>query len=430
VTDTAAHPAPDDPTATAAGGAQVVARPRTDAAEAVAITTLDGPRHWRSTARPRSRGRRRLAVASCGRRPPPGRHAMATELDEGAREAFFRRMLTVLNDGMLALGISIGHRAGLFDVLGDGRPRTSDELAADADADERYVREWLGAMTVSGVVEYDPAAVTWRLPPEHAASLTATAGSTNVARLMQFVPMLGEVESEVLECVRHGGGVGYDAFTGFARVSADDTAHDYDEDLVGELLAHVPGMVERLRAGADVADVGCGSGHILCVMAGMFPASRFTGFDIAEDALTSARAAARDAGLDNVAFVRRDAAALAETDAFDLVTTFDAVHDQARPDLLLAGIVEALRPDGAYLCIDIRASSDLEDNVRHPMGPFIYVVSLLHCMTVSLAQGGMGLGTAWGHQLATRMLHEAGFSDVATHTRRGDAMKQIYVATV
>lgn len=355
---------------------------------------------------------------------------MTTELDDEAREAFFRRMIAVLNDGMLALGISIGHRAGLFDALVDGRQRTSAELAAEADADERYVREWLGAMTVGGVVEYDPATVAWRLPPEHAASLTAAAGSTNIARLMQFVPMLGEVESQVLACVRDGGGVGYDAFTGFARVSADDTAHDYDADLVLELLSYVPGMVERLHTGVDVADVGCGSGHILCVMAELFPASRFTGFDIAEEALTSGRAAARDANLDNITFVRRDAAALGETDAFDLITTFDAVHDQARPDLLLAGIVEALRPDGAYLCIDIRASSNLEDNVRHPMGPFVYVVSLLHCMTVSLAQDGMGLGTAWGHQLATRMLHEAGFTDVATHTRRGDAMKQIYVATV
>lgn len=355
---------------------------------------------------------------------------MTAALDDDAREAFFRRMVGVLNDGMLALGISIGHRAGLFDALGDGRSRTSAELAAEAGADERYVREWLGAMTVGAVVTYDPDRESWRLPPEHAASLTSAAGSGNVARLMQFVPMLGQVESEVLECVREGGGVGYDAFSGFYRVSADDTAQDYDEDLVLELLGHVPGIVDRLRAGIDVADIGCGSGHILCVMAGLFPASRFTGVDIAEEALEAGRATARAAGLDNVTFVRRDAADLGATNAFDLVTTFDAVHDQARPDLLLAGIVEALRPDGAYLCIDIRASSNLEENLAHPMGPFVYVVSLLHCMPVSLSEGGLGLGTAWGHQLATRMLHEAGFTDVASHTRTGDAMKQIYVATV
>lgn len=355
---------------------------------------------------------------------------MTAELDADAREAFFRRMIRVLNEGMLALGISIGHRAGLFDALGDGAARTSIQLAAEAGADERYVREWLGAMTVGEVVTYDPATVTWRLPPEHAASLTWAAGSSNVARLMQFVPMLGQVESQVLECVRHGGGVGYEAFTGFYRVSADDTVQDYDEDLVLELLGFVPWAIDRLRDGIDVADIGCGSGHILCVMAGLFPASRFTGYDIADEALETGRAMARAAGLDNVTFVRRDAAALGEADAFDLITTFDAVHDQARPDLLLAGIVEALRRDGAYLCVDIRASSNLEENLAHPMGPFVYVVSLLHCMTVSLSEGGLGLGTAWGHQLATRMLHEAGFTDVATHTRKGDAMKQIYVATV
>jgi SAM-dependent methyltransferase len=355
---------------------------------------------------------------------------MTAELDDAARRTFFRRMIGVLNEAMLALGISIGYRAGLFDALGDGAARTSAQLADEAGADERYVREWLGAMTVGDVVTYDPGTVTWRLPAEHAASLTSAAGSGNVARLMQFVPMLGQVESQVLECVRDGGGVGYDAFAGFHRVSADDTAQDYDEDLVLELLGFVPGAIERLRAGIDVADVGCGSGHILCVMAGLFPSSRFTGFDIADEALEAARGKARAAGLDNVSFVRRDAAALGEVDAFDLVTTFDAVHDQARPDLLLAGIVEALRPDGAYLCIDIRASSNLEENQSHPMGPFIYVVSLLHCMTVSLSEGGLGLGTAWGYQLATRMLHEAGFTHVATHTRKGDAMKQIYVATL
>lgn len=350
-------------------------------------------------------------------------------MTDEAQDAFFRRMVGVLNDGMLALGVSIGHRAGLFDALADGAWRTSVEVAEAAGADERYVREWLGAMTVSDVVVYDPEVIAWRLPQEHAASLTAAAGSNNIARLLQFVPMLGEVESQVLECVRNGGGVGYDAFEHFHRVSADDTAQEYDDALVFELLGYVPGAVERLRQGIDVADIGCGSGHILCVMARLFPASRFTGYDIAEEALATARATAGGAGLDNVRFVQRDAAGLGETDAFDLITTFDAVHDQARPDLLLAGIVEALRSDGTYLCIDIRASSNLEENLTHPMGPFIYVVSLLHCMTVSLADGGMGLGTAWGYQRATRMLHEAGFGNVATHTRRGDAMKQIYVAT-
>lgn len=355
---------------------------------------------------------------------------MTAELDDAARRTFFRRMIGVLNEAMLALGISIGYRAGLFDALGDGAARSSAQLAEEAGADERYVREWLSAMTVGKVVIYDPATGTWRLPAEHAASLTSAAGSSNVARLMQFVPMLGQVESQVLECVRHGGGVGYEAFAGFHRVSDDDTAQDYDDDLVLELLSYAPGAIDRLRAGIDVADVGCGSGHILCVMAGLFPSSRFTGFDIADEALEAARGKAGAAGLDNVTFVRRDGAALGEVDAFDLVTTFDAVHDQARPDLLLAGIVEALRPDGVYLCVDIRASSNLEDNLEHPMGPFIYVVSLLHCMTVSLSEGGLGLGTAWGYQLATRMLHEAGFTHVATHTRKGDAMKQIYVATL
>ena len=104
--------------------------------------------------------------------------------------------------------------------------------------------------------------------------------------------------------------------------------------------------------------------------------------------------------LTNARFVSRDAADLGETAAFDFITSFDAVHDQARPDLMLAGIARALRPGGTYLCVDFRASSTLADNFGHPLGPFFYAISCMHCMTVSLADGGMGLGTMWGEQKA------------------------------
>jgi SAM-dependent methyltransferase len=133
--------------------------------------------------------------------------------------------------------------------------------------------------------------------------------------------------------------------------------------------------------------------------------------------------------LTNVRFEKRDAARLGETARFDLITTFDAVHDQARPDLVLAGIARALRPGGVYLCVDISASSKLPENLDHPLGPFLYTISCMHCMTVSLAEGGMGLGTMWGEQTARKMLSDAGFTSIEAVHVDGDIVNTYFIAT-
>jgi SAM-dependent methyltransferase len=164
-------------------------------------------------------------------------------------------------------------------------------------------------------------------------------------------------------------------------------------------------------------------------MAGAFPRSRFAGFDVSDTGLAAARAEAERNGLANARFEQRDAARLGETARFDLITTFDAVHDQARPDLMLAGIARALRPGGVYLCADIRASSRLPENLDHPLGPFLYTVSCMHCMTVSLAEGGMGLGAMWGEQKARQMLGDAGFTSVETAHVDGDVANTYFIAT-
>jgi SAM-dependent methyltransferase len=164
-------------------------------------------------------------------------------------------------------------------------------------------------------------------------------------------------------------------------------------------------------------------------MAGAFPRSRFTGFDFSDTGITAARAEARREGLPNVRFEQRDAAQLSEAARFDFITTFDAVHDQARPDLVLAGIAAALRPGGVYLCVDTAASSMLAENLEHPLGPFLYTVSCMHCMTVSLADGGMGLGTMWGEQTARKMLGEAGFTSIEVTHLDGDIVNAHITAT-
>jgi SAM-dependent methyltransferase len=349
-------------------------------------------------------------------------------LDGDRATAFGERLTGVLNEAGLALMISIGHRVGLFDVMAGLPSATSDELASAADLDERYVREWLGAMTTGGVVEYDPTARSYCLPPEHAACLRRSAGVDNYAVAMQYIPLLARVEPQLVECFRHGGGVPYAAFDGIHEVMAEDSANALDAALLDTVVPLVPGLVTRLRDGIDVADIGCGSGHAVNLLAQAFPASRCTGYDFSEEAIGAGRREAASLGLGNAAFEVRDVAALGEHDRFDLVTAFDTIHDQARPAEVLAGIARAAREDGVFLMVDVQASSNLEDNVDHPLGTFLYAVSTMHCMTVSLALGGAGLGTVWGEQLAVSMLREAGFAEIDVRHVEGDSFNTYYIA--
>jgi SAM-dependent methyltransferase len=242
------------------------------------------------------------------------------------------------------------------------------------------------------------------------------------------VGVLGGVEDEIVECFHHGGGVPYEAYHRFHEVMAEDSGQVVDSILVSRIVPLVPGLEERLQAGIDVLDVGCGSGRAMQRLAEAYPRSRFAGYDFSEEAVARARRGAEERGLANVRFEVRDAAALGERSAWDLVTTFDAIHDQAHPARVLAGIRAALRPGGVYLMQDIAASSRLEDNVDHPLGPLFYAVSCMHCMTVSLASGGEGLGTLWGEQRALTMLEEAGFSRVLVHRLDEDIQNAYFVA--
>jgi SAM-dependent methyltransferase len=177
-----------------------------------------------------------------------------------------------------------------------------------------------------------------------------------------------------------------------------------------------------------VLDVGCGSGHALNLMARAFPDSRFSGYDFSSEGIQAARAEADAWGLGNTRFVVQDAAGIDERDAYDLITSFDAIHDQAQPRTVLRGIARALRRDGHYLMVEPGASSRLEENLEHPLGPFFYAISTMHCMTVSLALDGEGLGTVWGQQKARELLTEAGFADPEIHSVEGDVINHYFVA--
>ena len=352
-----------------------------------------------------------------------------TDLDQAKAEAFAERMVGVLNEGAIALMTSIGHRTGLFDVMAGLPPSTSEQIASAANLNERYVREWLAAMVVGRIVEHNSEDGTYYLPQEHAAFLTRAASPDNIAVTAQFIPLMGSVEDEIVESFKNGGGVPYSAFPHFHEVMAEDSGQTVVAALRDHILPLVPGLIQRLEAGIDVLDVGCGSGRALNLMARMFPNSRFIGYDFSEEAITRARAQAQEHGTTNVRFEVTDAAKLDEKKRYDLITTFDAIHDQAKPAAVLKGIADALKDDGVYLMQDIAGSSHVHNNLDHPIGPFLYTVSTTHCMTVSLAQGGEGLGTMWGEEKAKEMLKDAGFKEVEVKQLPHDIFNNYFVIT-
>lgn len=349
--------------------------------------------------------------------------------DSDAMEIFEERLVNALNEAGMLLMVSLGHRSGLLANMADAGAMTSEALAEKTSLNERYVREWLGAMTAAGVVIMDPQQQTYRLPAPHAALLT-DAGAANLGIYAQFIPMLAQVEDDILRCFHHGGGVTYKHYPRFHTVMAEDSGQTVLAALFDHILPLAPELLPRLEAGIRVLDAGCGRGKALLQMAERFPQSDFTGYDLSAEAIDWARDQALLKGLDNVRFEIRDLSRFDTTATpgqFDLITTFDAIHDQAHPMAVLRGIRRSLTDDGVYLAQDIRAHSHHHDNVDHPLGAFLYALSVMHCMTVSLAQGGEGLGTMWGREKALEYFSAAGFANVEVHELAHDVQNDYFV---
>lgn len=353
-----------------------------------------------------------------------------TIFDADKATRFEDRMVDNLNAGALCLMTSIGHRTGLFDALDGLRPATSSEIAATAGLNERYVREWLGAMVTSQVIEHDHEAATYRLPPEHAAILTRDSAPDNLAVFTQYIPLLGTVEDDIVECFRHGGGVPYEKYGRFHEVMAEDSGQTVLPALENHILPLAPGLVKRLENGIDVLDVGCGRGKAMLLMAQLYPKSRFTGIDLSEEAITYAREQVKKQGLTNIDFKARDLTSFdRETGSgtFDLIFSFDAIHDQADPLAVVKGIRQALNENGIYLAQDIKGSGHHHHDIDHPIGPLLYTISCMHCMTVSLAQNGAGLGAMWGKETALGLFEDAGFETAEVHELDHDIQNYYYI---
>jgi SAM-dependent methyltransferase len=346
--------------------------------------------------------------------------------DRDRVKEFAQRLLDINTSGFICFMIDIGDRLGLFEAAA-AEPATSEQLAARAGVAERQLREWLGALTAAGIFTYDPSSGLYTLPPDHAACLVG-ATPYNLAGRSRAIAGMAGVLPIVEQAFRDGGGVPYDAYRPDFMSLMDDLGRNrYDAVLVSRYLPLAEGLVDRLQHGIRVADIGCGTGHCVNLMAKAFRLSDFTGYDISWEALDRARAEATRMGIANARFEELDVTQLPSRPRLDLIVAFDTIHDQALPDLVLRRAHDALEPDGLFFMIDIKASSRLERNLRNPMAAYFYAISVMHCMQVSLAEGGVGLGTAWGEEKARELLADAGFKSVVTHDLPLDPANQLYL---
>ena len=354
---------------------------------------------------------------------------------------FSVRITEILNHGALNLALGIGYRNRIFEVLTElNKPVSVTELASASGLSTRYLKEWLGIMVSGRIVKLaqnQDGKETYFLPPEHAVFLTRKAGSNNLGVYTQEIPLLTSCAlEEVNKAFQTGEGVSFSCYPDFQCFMAELSDAKHRKVLLDEFLPSVDegALLIRLQNGIRVCDLGCGHGVALNLMAKAFPMSQFSGIDNHEEAILEARAEAERLKLPNVSYHILDAATLAEREefleAFDYICAFDSIHDQSRPLETLQGIRNMLAPGGMFSMIDIKATSKLAENLDHPMAPFLYTVSLMHCMPVGLNGNGAGLGMMWGREQAEALLKKAGFGHVDVVEMEHDPFNLHYLCKI
>jgi SAM-dependent methyltransferase/predicted transcriptional regulator len=310
---------------------------------------------------------------------------------------------------MSTLACAVGDRVGLFKVLATGGPATSTELATRTGTDERCVRQWLSTLASGGYLEYEPEGERFALPTKHTALLVDDGGMLSLVGGFQLLLAFAGAADQIAESFFTGRGVPQLAYEpdlqrGMERMSAPWFEHL----LVQHWLPSVPELLSRLQAGIRVADVGCGSGRSLITLAKTFPASEFTGYDVFGPALSRARKNAEHAGVSTrIRFVQLDVTH-GIPDTYDLVTTFNSLHDIADQVAGLEAIRRTLTPDGSYLILESSCSDKLEENFG-PLGTILYATSLFYSTPTSIANGGDGSGAILSEDMIHRLCTASGF---------------------
>ncbi|PXF41672.1 Trans-aconitate 2-methyltransferase [Gracilariopsis chorda] len=340
-------------------------------------------------------------------------------LDTDKAEYFGARLLAYLNSGAVAMLISMGHKLGLFEAMAKLPAVTSVELAQTTELHERYVREWVAAMYVGGILDLEEERNSkqqdnrYSLPRGHAAFLTWRRGPENVAVLMQYISILSSFEDRTMECFRSGKGISNSEFGELKAIMAADSAQTIASSLIGWILPLGKYMiVQDLRAGIDVVDVVCGNGTNLMTMAKEFPKSWFTGYDTNPALIAAAKEAAEKEKLQKVRFKCSQVTDSSESSAYDLVTCFGSLVETGDVKNVVRGIYQALRRGGTFLLQDVASNSDVRANRSHPAGCLLYSISLMFSLPTTIDKTGReedAEKVMWDNDVALSIIRDVGF---------------------
>ncbi|GAB3599345.1 class I SAM-dependent methyltransferase [Angustibacter peucedani] len=339
----------------------------------------------------------------------------ARPIDPDKLMAFVFRAVDEVGATLNTALVVMGDQLGYYRTMADGAPITPAHLAERTGTGEHYAREWLNAQAAGGYVERDPETRTYTLPAEHAAALVDEQSPAYLPGFFQIAHGTVRDAPDVLAVARDGDGVGWHAHNGDVHVGCERFFRTmYNGHLIGEWLPALDGVVDKLDAGATVADVGCGHGASTILMARSFPRSRFVGSDYHEGSIEVARQRARDAGVeDRVTFEVQPASSFTG-EGFDLVTMFDCLHDMGDPVGAARHVRQALADDGTWLVVEPMAGDAVEDNLN-PVGRAYYGFSTLLCTPASLSQDvGLALGTQAGPAKIRDVSTTAGFQRFRT----------------
>lgn len=334
-------------------------------------------------------------------------------IDDAKAEAFMEKVIGDYSGAMTSIFCALGDRLGLFKALNQGGPATSRELAERADVNERYVLEWLRGLASSGYLEHDRTNDRFILPPEHALALAQEGSPMFFGGGYQMLPAAVGVLDELAERFRAGGGVSQEAYGGDWWDGMQRFTDGWFENfLLQEWIPSMPAVKDKLEEGCLYADVGCGSGRAILKLAREFPNARLVGYDVSQAQIERARKNIADAGLEERIRVELKDVVEGLDERYDVISTYDVIHDAVDPLGLLTTIRQSLKDDGIYICLDINCADDPADN-EGAIATMFYGFSVLYCMTTSLAHDGEGLGTCGLPEAKLRELcDKAGFSQV------------------
>jgi SAM-dependent methyltransferase len=347
-------------------------------------------------------------------------------MDRSKVGAFLERFVG-LAAGATTLGLlAVADRSGLSEYLGQHPTGTSQQIADGANLNERYVREILSGLAAAEIVEYDAETGEFNLPEEHALFISSELSPYFMGGWFDMIPSVMASVDAIADATVNGGGVEFSEFENMVRGVDRGNAPSQRIFLTTRWLPAVPGLSERLTEGIRIADIGSGSGTVGILLGEAYPHCEVVGFDLSADSIEVARSRAE--GLPNVKFHQASIEDIPTDPGFDLITTFDVIHDLADPLAGLKRIRKALRPNGQYLMMEPNASSSLEGNLT-PRGALLYGISTLHCMTQSLALGGAGLGAAWGREKAETYARDAGFDTFTPLESLTNSFSAFYLLT-